>query len=186
MIRGWRAVGPLVRRSSRNFAAKAATGDKRKHYERRLFKFSAEEVFRVVADTANYKQFVPWCKESTVVSPLEDAGEASMGELGQKKRFRSELMVGFGMFNEKYVSDVVLDPNTSVSASSHDTKLLESLHTHWEFKPAKNPKHCWINFKVEFQFKSKLYNEFAAIFMDEVARKMVGAFEGRMYTLSKK
>ena len=79
-----------------------------------------------------------------------------MGELGQKKRFRSELMVGFGMFNEKYVSDVVLDPNTSVSASSHDTKLLESLHTHWEFKPAKNPKHCWINFKVEFQFKSKL------------------------------
>ena len=77
------------------------------------------------------------------------------------------------MFNERYVSDVVLDPNTSVSATSKDTKLLESLHTHWEFKPAKNPKHCWINFKVEFQFKSKIYNELAGIFMDEVASKMV-------------
>ena len=187
MIRFLREVAPFVRGIDkvRNFAA-LATGDKRKHYERRLLKFPAEDVYQVVADTAKYKQFVPWCKESKVVSRLEDAGEASLVDLGRKVKFRSELLVGFGMFNEKYVSDVVLDPNTSISATSQDTKLLESLHTHWEFKPAKNPQHCWINFKVEFQFKSKLYNEFAGIFMDEVASKMVGAFEGRMEALTKR
>lgn len=163
-----------------------ATGDKRKHYERRLFKYPAESVYEVVADTANYKNFVPWCKESTVISQVEDSSELSASGEGKKKVLKSELLVGFGMFNERYVSDVILDPNMSVNATSQDTKLLESLQTSWEFKPAKNPKHCWINFKVEFQFKSKLYNEFAGIFMDEVASKMVGAFESRMGEVTKK
>ena len=171
--------------SCRGFAL-GASGEKRKHYERRLLKFSPEHVYSVVSDTANYKEFVPWCKKSSVITGEVDSGPSETG-LGMKKQFKSELVVGFGMFEERYTSSVVTDPGISVSATSNETNLLEYLHTQWEFTPSKsNPKQCWVNFKVEFQFKSQLYNEFAGIFMNEVVSKMVGAFEQRCAALEKK
>lgn len=164
----------------------SASGEKRKHYERRLLKFSPAHVYGVVSDTANYKEFVPWCKKSSVVTGEVDEGASKNGE-GMKKRFKSELVVGFGMFEERYTSDVVVDPGLSVSATSQETNLLEYLHTQWEFTPTKSdPNQCWVNFKVEFQFKSQLYNEFAGIFMNEVVSKMVGAFEKRCAALDKR
>lgn len=163
-----------------------ASGEKRKHYERRLLKFSPAHVYGVVSDTANYKEFVPWCKKSSVVTGEVDEGPSESGK-GVKKRFKSELVVGFGMFEECYTSDVLVDPGLSVSATSQETNLLEYLHTQWEFTPTKsNPNQCWVNFKVEFQFKSRLYNEFAGIFMNEVVSKMVGAFEKQCAALEKR
>jgi coenzyme Q-binding protein COQ10 len=108
------------------------------------------------------------------------------GEGKMMKEFKSDLLVGFGMFEERYTSHVVIDPGLSVSATSKETNLLEYLHTQWEFAASKsNPDQCWVNFTVEFQFKSKLYNEFAGIFMNEVVSKMVGAFEERCAALKK-
>lgn len=64
-------------------------------------------------------------------------------------------------------------------ATSHDTQLLEYLHTEWKFAPASSPDSCWVTFKVEFKFSSPLYNQVSEMFMQEVVDKMVQAFDNR-------
>ena len=137
----------------------------RTHHERRLLKFSSEQLFNVVSNVKSYHQFVPWCKESNIIKETETDLEA-------------ELVVGFGYFNEKYVSVVKLDRPRSVIAVSRQTNLLEYLKTEWSFAPTSNdPKKCWVTFKIDFKFKSPLYNQISDMFLQDVINRMVKAFE---------
>lgn len=137
----------------------------RTHHERRLLKFSSEQLFNVVSNVKSYHLFVPWCKESNIIRETETDLEA-------------ELVVGFGYFNEKYVSVVKLDRPRSVIAVSKQTNLLEYLKTEWSFAPTSNdPKKCWVTFKIDFKFKSPLYNQISDMFLQDVINRMVKAFE---------
>lgn len=149
---------------------KLSQGARRVHEERRLVKYSNTELYNVVADVAKYKEFVPWCKDSVIRSKKSDAG-----------LMLADLTVGFDVFNETYTSRVLLEPESAITASSQDTKLLDHLHTEWKFKPsASNPlSSCWVTFRVEFQFKSSLYSHISDMFMREVTSNMVKAFEAR-------
>lgn len=140
----------------------------RKHFhERRLLKFSNEQLFHVVSNVQSYKQFVPWCQESNVVTKTTSGVEA-------------ELVVGFGYFQERYISVVEMDRPRKVIATSKETSLFEYLRTEWRFTPnLTDPRKCWVTFEVEFKFKSALYNQAADMFLKEVVNKMVAAFEGQ-------
>ncbi len=140
----------------------------RKHFhERRLLKFSNEQLFHVVSNVQSYKQFVPWCQESNVVTKTGNGVEA-------------ELVVGFGYFKERYISVVEMDRPCKVIATSKETNLFEYLRTEWRFTPSRaDPRKCWVTFEVEFKFKSALYNQAADMFLKEVVNKMVAAFEGQ-------
>ena len=137
----------------------------RTHHERRLLKFSREQLFNVVSNVKSYHKFVPWCKESNVL--IETATD-----------LEAELVVGFGYFNEKYISVVQLDKPRSVKAVSKQTNLLEYLKTEWSFAPSSSdPKKCWVTFKIDFKFKSPLYNQISDMFLQDVINRMVKAFE---------
>ncbi|KRT81320.1 hypothetical protein AMK59_5087, partial [Oryctes borbonicus] len=70
--------------------------EKRKeYYGRKLVGFSMEQMYRVVADVANYKEFIPFCKTSTVLYE-------------NHKRLIAELQIGFPPICESYTSDVQL------------------------------------------------------------------------------
>ena len=155
------AVGKTVKRQM-------AGEPSRKHYhERRLLKFSNEQLYKVVSSVENYKKFVPWCQESNVITKTSTGIEA-------------ELVVGFGYFKERYISVVELTPPGKVVATSKETNLFEYLQTEWRFSPSNSqPGRCWVTFEVEFKFKSALYNQAADMFLKEVVNKMVKAFEGQ-------
>ena len=143
----------------------ADTSPSRTHHERRLLKFSSEQLFNVVSNVKSYHKFVPWCKESNVITETATDLEA-------------ELVVGFGYFNEKYISVVKLDRPRSVVAVSKQTNLLEYLKTEWSFAPtSSDPKKCWVTFKIDFKFRSPLYNQISDLFLQDVINRMVKAFE---------
>ena len=172
---------PLCSRSlGRRALSSAAKSGRRVHEERRLLKYSNQELYAVVADVAKYKEFVPWCKNS-VVTKGPSAGPGL-------QELQADLTVGFDLFNETYTSQVQLQPFNSVVATSQDTQLLEYLHTEWKFSPsASNPtSSCWVTFRVEFQFKSSLYSHVSALFMREVTTNMVKAFEARCNQLHRR
>ncbi len=52
-------------------------------------RYSPDQLFEVVADVKDYKQFVPWCQESVVVQRYSP------------RRFDAELEVGFKVFVER-------------------------------------------------------------------------------------
>lgn len=138
----------------------------KKHFERKFMKYSCDEVYSVVADVNNYKNFVPWCKNSIVLKSSDDKLEA-------------ELEVGFGMISEKYISKVELARPNSVVALSTQTNLLEFLRTEWKFVPAANSRGCWVNFQIEYKFRSAMYNQVSDMFFKDIVNNMVQAFENQ-------
>lgn len=139
----------------------------RTHKERRLLKFSNEDLYKIVSSVEFYHQFVPWCIGSTIIRSTPTKLEA-------------ELVVGYGVFNEKYISDVELIRPRSVIAVSKQTNLLEYLRTEWSFTPCgSNPNHCWVTFAIDFKFKSALYNQVSDMFLQDIIDSMVSAFEDR-------
>jgi coenzyme Q-binding protein COQ10 len=150
-----------------------ATMATKRHQERKLFKFPMSVLYNVVSDVDNYKHFVPWCKDSVV---LERNGN----------KVTAELVVGFQYLQERYVSNVTLTPPHTVAATSSQAAVFEHLKSEWKFTPASDPNNTWVNFYVEFRFKSALYNEVSELFMSEVAKKMVQAFEKRCMEVTRK
>lgn len=174
---------------------------KRTHHERRLLKVDLAHAYNVVSDVKSYPHFVPWCISSTITRPLatitfksnsvDRSNENGSLEEMKQQEMEAELTVGFkNLFTEKYTSHVTLFPSGTqpkVVAMSSNTHILDYLHTTWEFKAAgSNKNHCWVNFKVDFQFKSSLYNQVSSVFMKEVVEKMVVSFEKRMLETAKK
>ena len=144
----------------------------RTHKERRLLKFSNKELYQVVSHVELYHKFVPWCIGSNILRSTPTTLEP--------KRLEAELVVGYGLFNERYISDVELDYPKSIIAVSKQTNLLEYLQTKWSFTPCStNPLHCWVVFEIDFKFKSPLYNHVSDMFLQEIVNSMVSAFETR-------
>ena len=141
----------------------------RKHFERRLLKYSCQQVYDIVANVNSYYQFVPWCKESKVIS----------NDRNNPNKLKAELVVGFGMFNERYTSDIIMVDKESIKATSIEASVLEYLISEWKFSPASDPKSCWVTFQINFKFKSEIYNHVSDMFLTEVVSNMVIAFEER-------
>ena len=74
-------------------------------------------------------------------------------------------------------------PHPTPQATALPTQLFYSLVNDWSFQPGPTPASTWIAFQVDFAFRSAMYSHVASIFLDEVIRRMVGAFERRCMQL---
>uniref|UniRef100_A0A7S3A3G5 Coenzyme Q-binding protein COQ10 START domain-containing protein n=1 Tax=Rhodosorus marinus TaxID=101924 RepID=A0A7S3A3G5_9RHOD len=138
----------------------------KKHLERRLVNFSPEQVYEVVKNVDEYKDFVPWCTDSRIIS--------SNGSC-----FQAKLGVGFNLLSEQYTSLVTVEPQKSVRAEVQNNPLFQFLVNEWLFKQGPREGTTWLEFLIAFQFKNQMYQGLSSIFFDQVASKMVQAFEQR-------
>lgn len=145
------------------------------HSERRLLRFPTSHVYYVVSSVDEYSSFVPWCVGSSVL----DKRARGQGGRGAVQDVEAELAVGFQLFSERYVSRVTLDPQRSVTAVASGTILFSHLVNVWRFEPGPDPHTTWLDFGVEFQFRSHLYATASSLFFEEVVMQMVNAFEKR-------
>jgi coenzyme Q-binding protein COQ10 len=144
---------------------KATTGTSSFH-TKTLMHFSPKQVYDVVAQVQHYKRFVPHCTASDVVSASDTHIEA-------------DLTVQYMMVTERYRSKVDLVPNTKVVATSHNTTLFELLNSTWTLAPGSTPNTCWVDFQIDYKFKSSLYETLARKYFDSVAKGTIAAFEKR-------
>jgi ribosome-associated toxin RatA of RatAB toxin-antitoxin module len=67
----------------------------------------------------------------------------------------------------------------SIVVEAIDSIIFKELKSHWTFQSGPTPGSCWLEFKVEFCFRSPIYNQVASMFLDEVIKKMMASFEKR-------
>jgi ribosome-associated toxin RatA of RatAB toxin-antitoxin module len=154
-----------------------------------LRSYTPQQLYDVVADVGSYSEFVPWCVESRVLGPALDPkvlGPASGGGARAAAApapaplvLEAELRVGFHALSEAYTSVVTLKPPHGVTSTARGSTLFHHLDCAWAFRPGPLPRTVWLVFSVDFAFRSGLHARAAGLFFDEVAARMVAAFEAR-------
>ena len=135
-----------------------------------------------MADVGSYSQFVPWCVSSAVLPPPSaDAAPPSLTPPPPPDHttLDAELRIGFNSFSEAYTSTVVLARPHTITSTVRGSAVFHHLDCAWSFTPGPLPSTVWLSFGIDFAFKSAVYRHAASLFFDQVAARMVSAFEGR-------
>lgn len=139
-----------------------------RHAETRHLPYSPEQMFDLVADVPRYDQFLPW------VSAVRVRSNTSTEMI-------ADMMVGFKGLSERFTSKVT----KARPATLHVDYLegpLERLTNEWTFR-ADGQGGTYVDFVVDFAFKSRLFEMLAGQVFDKALRKMIGAFEARAAAL---
>lgn len=78
---------------------------------------------------------------------------------------------------------MTLHPHSFVRSEVGESTLFSHLNSEWKFAAGPTPHSVWLEFEIDFAFKSPLYRQVASLFFEEVVQRMMSAFEGRCGTL---
>ena len=143
------------------------------HKEKRVLPYTPEQLFTLVGDLETYPEFLPWCIAAR--NRKREDGEGS-------SIIWSDLVVGFKLIRERFTSKVTLTPGDETSDARIDVEYVDGplkfLRNHWIFVPHEDGA-CEIDFYVEFEFRSRIFEKMIGALFHEAVSRMVGAFEKR-------
>lgn len=135
-----------------------------RHHEVRTLPYSPEQMYDLVADVARYGEFLPWVSAVRIRSD----GPTEMV---------ADLMVGFKALREKFTSKVTKQRPAAIHVDYLDGPL-KYLRNDWKFAPD-GKGGTLVDFSIEFEFKSRIFEMIAGQVFDRALRMMIGAFEER-------
>ncbi len=121
-------------------------------------------MFDLVADVGRYGEFLPWVAAVRVRSdsPTEMV---------------ADLVVGFRALKERFTSRVTKQRPREIHVDYLDGPL-KYLRNDWTFEPD-GEGGCLVGFRVDFEFKSRIFEALAGQMFGIALKRMVGAFETR-------
>lgn len=137
------------------------------HAEKKILRYTPEQIFQMVADVHRYPEFLPWCVGARVLSRDET-------------RLIADLTIGFKLFRETFRSEVTLERPHRIEVKYLDGPF-RYLNNTWNLTPV--PGGTEVNFFVDFEFRSKLLQTVIGTVFNEAVRMMVRAFERRAMAL---
>lgn len=145
------------------------------HAETRALPYSPDQMYALVADVARYPQFIPWISASRVRSVTPEGDHAVM---------LADLVIGFKMFRERFLSRVTLwEADRKIDTEYVDGPFKHMIST-WAFTPAADGSDgCEVHFSVDFEFRNKILQGAAGLFFHEAMQRIVRAFEARAAAL---
>jgi coenzyme Q-binding protein COQ10 len=126
--------------------------------------YSPEQMFDLVADVGRYAEFLPWVTAVRVRSNSDTEMVA-------------DVIVGFKGLSEKFSSRVRKERPDHIRVDYLEGPL-KHLNNDWKFRPD-GQGGCFVDFCVDFAFKSRVFEMLAGQVFDRAVRKMVNAFEER-------
>jgi coenzyme Q-binding protein COQ10 len=143
--------------------------------ESRILPYTADFIYRIVADVERYPEFVPWCAGLRILR----RESAPFGEV-----LIAETLVGYRSLRERYTSRVELDPGSLRIDVRQTAGPFRQLENHWRFRPSR--EKCRVDFSIVFEFRSRILGRVAGGALALVMCRMTDAFEARARVLSKK
>ncbi len=138
-----------------------------------LVPYSAEQMLDLVNEVASYPEFLPWCAEAEVVRQDEHSQHAALKihYRGIKQRFSTRNFI------EKPSAD---KPGSIVmTLVDGPFRLLDG---QWVFRPL-NSGSCKIEFRLRYEFSSKILEKTVGPAFGSIANSFVDAFVKRADSL---
>ncbi len=139
------------------------------------FKYPIELIERLILDINQYKDFLPWCNDSRIVSKKEH---------GQILEIIADLEIGYSFVKDTYRSIVKYDNNKKIVVVHSIDGPLKKLENIWELEKI-NDLECEISFFINLELKNFLLNKMLSKMFDVGFDKIVKSFESRAEYLSK-
>ena len=93
----------------------------------------------------------------------------------------ADLMIGFRFYREHFTSYIDLNPDEMTILVDYAEGPFKHLKNSWVFR--EHSEGCEIDFFVEFEFKSPLFQSVVETLFSEAVKRMVRAFETRADSL---
>ncbi|MGI9483079.1 MAG: type II toxin-antitoxin system RatA family toxin [Hyphomicrobiales bacterium] len=139
--------------------------------------YTAQQLFALAADVAEYPNFVPLCQSARIWG--EETDEKGV------RRFDAALVVAYEKLgiHEEFISHVIADPNILTVTSQANKGPVKNLTSHWIFRDA--PKHggCTVSYDVDFRMRSAALNLVMNAAFNKVVDKVMNAFDARAHEL---
>jgi len=143
------------------------------HSETRTLPYSARQIYDLVADVAQYPQFLPWCAAARIrsVTPTD-----------QGQEMLADLVISFKVFRERFGSRVQLRPEGHVIETEYLDGPFKYMHSTWQFTDL-DEGGCKVAFDTDFEFKNKVLQSVIGVVFNEAMQRIVRAFENRAHDL---
>ena len=142
------------------------------HSEIKFLPYTAQQMYDLVSDVANYPKFLPWTAAARI---------RSTSDQGDHLEMLADLVISFKVFRETFGSRVLLWPEIKKIDTAYLDGPFKYMESQWQFTEADNG--CNVSFEVDFQFKNKLLQGAAGLFFQEAMHQVVRSFEGRANVL---
>lgn len=133
-------------------------------HDRKVLNYEPQQLYSIVADVAQYPQFLPGCLHAEIL----EEGEGFL---------RAELAIGYGPFKERYTSKVLLKPHARVDVV-YERGPFKDLKNYWIFRSLGN-QQTEVEFFIDFSFRSRLLQMAIESVFKESVTHLMDAFEGR-------
>ena len=142
--------------------------------ENKVIAHKPENLYALVCDVKAYPEFLPWCLAARVREQSD-------------KHMVADLAIGFRIYREKFTSHVEFDPKRLEIKVEYSNGPFKHLRNTWAFTPYEQAPHeqapyeqgCGVDFFVDFEFKSQIFQSVIEAFFHEAVKRMVNAFEVR-------
>jgi coenzyme Q-binding protein COQ10 len=121
-------------------------------------------MFDLVADVRRYPEFLPWV---VAVRPRQQSEDLTVWDMS----------VGFRSLRETFASRVRLDRPEHIEVD-YVSGPLKHLRNDWHFHAVPDGA-TRLEFSVDFEFRSKIFERLAGAFFHEAFKRMVASFEAR-------
>ncbi|KPD12081.1 type II toxin-antitoxin system RatA family toxin [Phaeobacter sp. 11ANDIMAR09] len=139
------------------------------HSENRSMPYSAQQMYGLVADVAQYPKFLPWCAAARI---------RSRSPQGAAEVMEADLVISFKVFRERFGSRVTLYADEMKIDTEYLDGPFRHMKSNWSFAPREDGT-CDVKFHVDFEFKNAVLQGIIGVVFNEAMQRIVKAFERR-------
>ena len=139
------------------------------HSENRQMPYTAQQMYGLVADVAQYPKFLPWCAAARIRSRKQQ---------GPAEVMEADLVISFKVFRERFGSRVTLFADDMKIDTEYLDGPFRYMKSNWSFA-AREDGTCDVTFFVDFEFKNAVLQGIIGVVFNEAMQRIVRAFERR-------
>ncbi|MEL6871221.1 MAG: type II toxin-antitoxin system RatA family toxin [Pseudomonadota bacterium] len=140
---------------------------------RRKVKFSAQQMYALVADVDSYPEFLPLCESMRVRGRrTTENGEVLI----------ADMTMGYKAIRETISSQVTLTPSEPLVTVQYLEGPFSQMENRWRFLPA-DDGGCEVEFYMAYSVRNPMLSFLVSQLFDKAFRRFAHAFEARAKTV---